>query len=68
MARLRAWHFRPSMVDIKSDVKEVAAEIEKLRDAKRRWSTVSDERAIEVAALRTALGAITLAENILDSP
>jgi hypothetical protein len=68
VARLRAWHFRPSMVDIKSDVKEAAAEIEKLRDAKRPWSTVADERAIEVATLRTALGAITLAENILHSP
>jgi hypothetical protein len=64
VARLRAWHFRPSMVDIKGDVKEAAAEIEKLRDAKRQWSKVADERAIEVAALRSALGAITLAETI----
>jgi hypothetical protein len=62
--RLRAWRFRPSMVDIKSDIKEAAAEIEKLRDAKSQWSKVAGERAIEVAALRSALGAITLAETI----
>ena len=45
-------------------MQEAADEIERLRDAKRRWSKVADDRAIEVAALRSALGAITLAETI----
>jgi hypothetical protein len=48
----------------KRGITEAAAEIERLRDAKRCWSAVADERAIEVAALRAALGAITLAETI----
>jgi hypothetical protein len=39
----------------KKGLTEAADEIERLREANRRWSKVADERAIEVAELRAAI-------------
>jgi hypothetical protein len=49
--RLRAWHFKPSMVDLKSNVTEAADEIEQRAVADKTSAAVAAERAVILALI-----------------